>query len=249
MTGFVLPPLVVNYDTRWIEVDLRGDLGAWAQRAARNATAREESRARARDEAALATLLEGAGALARRARDACLAFLLYPGAAEGVTAVVSFCPVDLARRDGRDAWTRMLGPLLARRPGQAPPEVTGLLSGAGPCRRVRQRFGAADGGHPPREHVGYVWTFPEYRAGVVMTTAFTDLLEAGRWRPVLDALATGVELDGVPGRDRQDQRDRQDRQDRQDRRDQLYRKDQQDREDQRDRQDPPHRWGTRDRSG
>jgi hypothetical protein len=32
-----------------------------------------------------------------------------------------------------------------------------------------------------------------------MTATFEDLLEAGRWRPTLDKLATGVGLEPEPG--------------------------------------------------
>ena len=81
-------------------------------------------------------------------------------------------------------------------PGQEPPEITELDTAAGPCRRVRQLV--ADGDQPERpvsEHLAYLWLFPDYGAGVILATAFSDLVQAGRWRPVLDDLATtGVSL-------------------------------------------------------
>jgi len=56
----------------------------------------------------------------------------------------------------------------------------------------------ADGDQPERpvsEHLAYLWLFPDYGAGVILATAFSDLVQAGRWRPVLDDLATtGVTL-------------------------------------------------------
>jgi hypothetical protein len=31
MTNFTLPPFVVDWDGRWVDVDMRGDLREWAQ--------------------------------------------------------------------------------------------------------------------------------------------------------------------------------------------------------------------------
>jgi hypothetical protein len=40
---------------------------------------------------------------------------------------------------------------------------------------------------------------PRWGAAVIMTATFSDLLEAGRWRPALDKLAAGVSLEPEPG--------------------------------------------------
>jgi hypothetical protein len=40
MTEFALPPIVVDHDANWIDVDLRGDLGDWARRTARDIQSR-----------------------------------------------------------------------------------------------------------------------------------------------------------------------------------------------------------------
>jgi hypothetical protein len=126
----------------------------------------------------------------RRAGDAALALLLYPSLAGGVQAVVRFC---LVRLDGPAGLDELVQSLTA--PGDEPPEVTELASPAGPCRRVRQLCTRSEGGERPAgERLGYVRVFPEYGAGVVMTTGFADLLEAGRWRPALDGLAAVVAL-------------------------------------------------------
>jgi hypothetical protein len=99
-------------------------------------------------------------------------------------------------------------PARSERPALSPEVVAGLRDArntrlrplaeapAGPCRRVRQLV--ADGDQPERpvsEHLAYLWLFPDYGAGVILATAFSDLVQAGRWRPVLDDLATtGVTL-------------------------------------------------------
>lgn len=53
--------------------------------------------------------------------------------------------------------------------------------------------------HNVVELLTYAWVFPGYPKAVALTTAFTDLVEAGQWRPAVDALASGVALDPVAG--------------------------------------------------
>ena len=196
VTAFALPPLVVDYDAHWVEVDLRGDAGQWAQRAAAEVLARSGEQARRTDARQLAKLFAAAGSIARRAQDATISLLLYPGPEFGVQAIARFCPVDLSGQDGDDAWAGLESIAVVDLPGQEPPEITELDTAAGPCRRVRQLV--ADGDQPERpvsEHLAYLWLFPDYGAGVILVTAFSDLVRAGRWRPVLDDLATtGVTL-------------------------------------------------------
>ena len=103
VTAFALPPVVVDYDAHWVEVDLRGDAGQWAQRAAAEVLARSGEQARRADARQLAKLFAAAGAIARRAQDATISLLLYPGPEFGVQAIARFCPVDLSGQDGDDA--------------------------------------------------------------------------------------------------------------------------------------------------
>lgn len=198
---FATPPIVVDHDDRWVEIDLRGDLKAWARQTADGIMdrARAAGQAGGLDQRQLVGMLAGAGALARRAQDAALALLLYPTLADGMIALARFCLVDLAGREGEAAWSDLVSWLT---PGGAlaEPEITELDSAAGPCRRVRRRYAAGEGSERPvGEHLGYAWAFPDYGAGVVLVTSFTDLVAAGRWRPALDALARGVALDPAPG--------------------------------------------------
>lgn len=203
MTDFSLPPLVVDHDARWIPVDLTGNLHQWAVETARDMLTRSPGRRggsrRGRSQAALAALLETAGGMARQADDASIVLLLYPGHEDGVKAIVRFIPVDLAGRTGAEAWRELLASL----PSGQPPEVTELATPAGPCRRARQPYLADDDGEPAAaEQLAYFWLLPQYGAAVVMSAAFADSLEAGRWRPALDALAAtaALEQDGAEGR-------------------------------------------------
>jgi hypothetical protein len=197
MTEFTLPPFALDYDTRWVAVDLHGDLGDWARRAARDVLTRFDVRGGGRREKRLANLFEGAGKLARQADDASMAFLLYPILAEGVRALVRFCPVDLSGCEEEEAWSVLAEGLFPPESwADNPPEVTEIASQAGRCRRFLQRYVRSDGTEGPvGEQVAYLWVFPQYGAGVVMTTAFPNLEEAGRWRPTLDELAAAAELD------------------------------------------------------
>jgi hypothetical protein len=195
-SGPAPPPVVVDHDDQWIEIDLTGDLTRWARRTASDivARARAAGQARRRDERGLAAMLAGAGRIARRPGDAAIALLLFPTLADGMIALVRFCLVDLAGREGDEAWDDLVSSII---PGgdAGPPEVTGLQTTAGPCRRIRQLFTAGDGDQPPGEHLGYAWAFPQYGMAVVAVTSFTDLTAASRWRPALDALARAVALD------------------------------------------------------
>lgn len=191
-----MPPLIVNADGRWIDVDLQGNLGDWARRAADQALARWGIPGGGRRERRLTRLLEGAGEIARKAVDASMVFLLYPVLDDGIRAVARFCPVDLAGREGEQAWSELLAMLLEPVPGVSSPEVTEIISRAGQCRRIRWQGLLNEGSEGPvGEHLAYVWAFPQYGSGVIMATAFTNLEEAGRWRSALDELAAAAELD------------------------------------------------------
>ena len=190
------PPIVVDHDDRWIQLELTGDLPAWARQTAADikARARAAGQARTVNEQRVAALLTGAGQLARRPGDAAMALLLYPTPADGMVALVRFCRVDLAGREGEEAWSGLVCWLTPA--GDAgPPEITELATGAGPCRRIRRRFTAGAGGEGPAgEHLGYAWTVPGYGIGMVAVTSFTDLAAADRWRPAVDELASAVAL-------------------------------------------------------
>jgi hypothetical protein len=63
----------------------------------------------------------------------------------------------------------------------------------------RSQRGAGQTGEEPErpvgERLGYVWMLPAYGAAVLMSTAFTDVLHAGRWRSALDDLAAACGLE------------------------------------------------------
>ncbi len=45
------------------------------------------------------------------------------------------------------------------------------------------------------EHLLYLWLFPQYGAGIVMSCTFQSLAEAGQWRSAVDELAASARLD------------------------------------------------------
>jgi len=193
MADFTLPPMVVSYDGRWIEVDMSGDLGAWAQRTARDVLDRCGEHPGGRQEKRLAKYLEDAGAIARRAQDSNMVYMLYPVLGEGVRAIVRFCPVDMSGWEKDEAWPVLLKGLV---PDEKPLEITELETPAGTCHRIRGRTITGKGkARKAGEQFAYCWVLPQYGAGVVMTTAFEDLAEAVFWRPTLDELALAVELE------------------------------------------------------
>ena len=197
LTDFALPPVIVDHDANWIEVDLDGDLGDWARRAARDIMSRMPGHHGRRTEKHMVSVLEEAGTVARRSPGTSMALLLAPDVNDTIKALVQFCPVDLADRDEDDAWAELLSALST----DDSADVTEIATGAGPCRRIRQRYAAGERGpeRPVGEHINYVWMLPRWGAAVVMTTAFEDLLEAGRWRSALDTLAAGVGLEPETG--------------------------------------------------
>jgi hypothetical protein len=194
MTEFTLPPLVVDYDGRWIDVDLHGDLGDWARRAAREVLARWDARG-GRREKRLTALLEAAGQVARQAEDASMVFLLYPELGGSVQAMVRFCPVDLAGNDELHSWSGVVSELFPPDTwGDDPPEATEIASPAGTCRRLRRRHVMREVGGVG-EHLTYIWVFPQYGAGVIMAPSFANMEEADRWLPAIDKLAATAQLD------------------------------------------------------
>jgi len=191
MSEFSLPPLMGGYDNRWVPVPLGGDLGEWARKATADYVATHGG-----DKRQITALLEGAGEIARRATDAVMALLLIPEAASGIRALVRFSPVDMsAVGEDEDGWAALIGDLTPDSPWEEAAEVTEMTTKAGPCRRIIRRYVEGEGDtRAIGEHVAYAWLFPEHAAGILMTTSFINLAEAGRWRTALDELATAVEL-------------------------------------------------------
>ena len=192
VTDFVLPPVIVDHDENWVGIDLDGDLSDWARRTARDLMSRMPGHQRRRREKHMVSVLEGAGTIARRPDDASIALLLIPDVNDKIKAVVRFCPVDMSGRDEDEAWAELLSALST----DEHPDVTEIPTGAGPCRRIRALYAAGEASpeRPVGEHINYVWMLPRWGAAVIMTASFSDLLEAGQWRPALDKLAAGVEL-------------------------------------------------------
>lgn len=199
MTGFRLPPLVVDYNQLWLEAELGGEGNSkgWARRATGQLLSRPQwAAARTRKgEKRLIALLEQAAVIARKQRGASMGLILIPSPEEGVKGMVAFSPVDLAGYGGEEAWDELLEQLAPEIPGDYPREITPVETKAGPCRRLRQRYAEGHGPERPLgEHIGYLWVFEEYGAAMTMTITFLDILQAARWLPALDELALGVWL-------------------------------------------------------
>jgi hypothetical protein len=196
MTNFTLPPFVIERDGRWIDVDLRGDLGEWARLTAQDVLIRSGVSRSYKREKQLTKMFEGAGEIARRAPGASIVYLLYPALGEGIRAVVRFSPVDMSGWEEDEAWPVMLKGLIPDEPWEEPPEITEIATPAGSCHRIRRRYLEGEGNvRSVGEQLAYCWVFPQYGAGVVMTTEFGNLEEAGMWRPALDELASAAKLD------------------------------------------------------
>jgi hypothetical protein len=199
MTGFRLPPLVVDYNELWLEAELPGEGNGrgWARRSTGLLLSRPQwAAARTRKgERRLIALLEQAAVIARKPQGASMGFILIPSPEEGIKGMAVFCPVDLAGYGGEEAWEELLEQLAPEFPGDYPREITPMETKAGPCRRLRLRYAEGTGPERPLgEHVGYLWVFEEYGAAMMMTITFLDILQAARWLPALDELALGVWL-------------------------------------------------------
>lgn len=59
-----------------------------------------------------------------------IALLLYPLLGKGVRAIARFAPVDISGHDGEDAWSALLGGLLADEPWEQAAEITEVATGA-----------------------------------------------------------------------------------------------------------------------
>jgi hypothetical protein len=192
---FTVPPFVLNYDIRWISLDLNGDLTAWAGKSAKDVLARWGARG-GRREKNLAKLLEDAGTIARRADDTSLAYLLYPALGEGIRTIARVLPVDMRGQDEASGWEAMLRWQTPADSFGVSADVTDFPTPAGACKRIRFQHDDGDGAY---EHYTYAWVFPRYGAGIVLTGAFSSVEAAEQWRTAVDDLAAGAELDETAG--------------------------------------------------
>jgi hypothetical protein len=200
MAEFSIPPVVIEYGGWWIDVDLKEDPATWAQRTAPQVLSRWGWRG-ARYKKQLTSVLEGAAEIARKAQDAIGVLLLYPELGNSIRALVRSVPFDLSGHDEDSAWTALLGALTPTEGdglSARAPEITDISTPAGTCKRLRfeQQLGNENA---LGEQLAYMWVFPQYGAGVALTTMFRDLAEAGRWRPAIDDLAKSVTLDENAG--------------------------------------------------
>ena len=200
MTDFSIPPLVIDYGGWWIDVNLDQDPHTWARHTAPKVLARWGKHG-GRLEKQLTSLLDAAAQAAQKATDATGMFLLYPELGQDIRAFVRLVPVDLSGHDEDSSWTALLSwltPADGDGLSAGPPEIIDIPTPAGACKRLRFQHPVGDG-NEVGEQLAYMWAFPQYGSGAILTTMFGDLAEAGRWRPALDELAASATLDQSAG--------------------------------------------------
>ena len=150
--------------------------------------------------AKLAAMLAEAGRSIRKAEGAISALLLYPAPGEGLRGAVVFYPVDMSGHDEASGWQALLDDLLppALR-DEVSPEITEIQTPAGTARRVRFEQCPAGSAGPVIEQLAYLWVFPQYGAGMIVSITFKSLAEAGRWRGAVEDLALAARLDETSG--------------------------------------------------
>jgi hypothetical protein len=199
MTEFTVPPFTLDYDGRWVEIELHGDLDKWAQHAASEVLTRWKASGRKREKQ-LTALFRAAGQIARKAQDAMTALMLYPSLGGAIPAMVRFSPVDLGGNDELHAWSVLVEELFPPDSwGEHPPEVTEIQTRAGTCRRFRKRVVTDAATGAESEVVVYIWVFEQYGSGMILAPSFSSIEAADTWLAVVDDLAAAAALDEPGG--------------------------------------------------
>jgi hypothetical protein len=191
-----VPPLVLDYDSQWLSVDLSAEVDTWAAKAAAELFARDQTRPGRRETRRMTGLLSAAASIAGRLDDSMVTLLLCPAPSREVVAIVRLVAVELDDDQvsgGVDVGRRIVAP--DELPSIEPVEVSEFATPAGPAVRSRARVAGPEPERAVSEWLNYAWVVPGYRYASLMTTAFVDLLQAGQWRPAIDALAAGVALE------------------------------------------------------
>lgn len=183
------PQVVVDYDTRFVPVDLDGNLRSWARASAEVLWQRTGMDHKRRDVSALAERLEAVAEVVRGVNPMG-AFALVPEPWSGVTGVARLLPVDLGEPMTTDEVLRSMTYPDAEL--VEPAEIAEIETPLGTAHVLHQRV-VHEGAVADQRQV--VWLFPEREAALILGIAFTDLIEAERWRDAVVDLARGVVLD------------------------------------------------------
>lgn len=189
--------LNLRYNGLWTEADLDADPAAWATETVTRRWVEEEHPL----DPHLAELIAANMAdLVRVVREQdpppFMLFLLYPQANLPALAVVAVRtePLNTAMTLDQVADDLRLPEQMLDRPA----EQTVLDTPAGPALRMIQRYLAPlePGIDEVQEAIAYAWTIDDGDGPhlVMLSTSFTDLVEAGRWRPCLDELAQTLDV-------------------------------------------------------
>lgn len=183
------PPVVFDYDTRFLPIDFRGDIARWSKEAAETAWQRSGRKYGRREVKGLAKTLETLAELTRQLNPMG-AFALVPEPWAGVAGVVRLLPLDLG---GPTQMSDLLSQLTYPPEELAAPVESGTLqTPLGEASWLHQLTVTEDGVSSSRQ---FIWLFPELEAALAMTIAFTDPLQSARWKSALEDLARGADLD------------------------------------------------------
>jgi hypothetical protein len=196
--GDAMTSVNVTYNGLWVEADLDADPLSWAQVTVAQRWAEED----------LPPDPELAGLIAENMADVIevalgqdhppfMLFLLYPMVNAPYLAAVA---VRTEAAQEQDVTLDQLADDI-RLPEQMldkPAEAGIVATPAGPALRLVQRYLAPiePGIEQVQEAIAYAWIINDGEGPHVVTvsTSFTDLVDAGEWRPAIDALAQSLEV-------------------------------------------------------
>lgn len=183
------PPVAFDYDTRFLPMDFRGDIGRWAKVAAKTAWERSGREHGRRDVKHLASTLETLAELTRRLNPMG-AFAFVPEPWAGVAGVVRVLALDLGAPMEMPELVAQLS--YPQEQLAAPVEIGVLDTPLGQAATLHQLTVTEDGVQSSRQ---FLWLFPDLEAAVVTSIAFTDPLQSARWKSALEDLARGADLE------------------------------------------------------
>lgn len=188
-----LPPLAFDYDEPWLPVDLGVPPEQWAEGAAALLLGPGAGRRGLR---LLRDRLTSVVQVVTRKPDFALVMLLCPAPDFEVKAVVRLVGIELEHPAADLDEAVALGRQIVEPEGLSlaePAEVSTFDTAAGPAVRSRLRtVDQAD--RSVTELLNYAYVVPGYPQAAALLTAFPDLVEGGRWRSTVDALAAAATL-------------------------------------------------------
>lgn len=188
--------LNINYSELWVEADPDADPLAWARNTVAQRWAEEGLPADPELAEAIAeNMADIIGTAFEQDPAPFMLFLLYPLANIPALAAVAVRtePCDEASLDQLAEEIRLPGPMLER-----PVDQCLVDTPAGPALRLIQRYRAPiePGIEQVQELIAHTWVVHDGDGHhlVIIATSFTDLVNAGEWRPAVDELAQSLQV-------------------------------------------------------